>query len=419
MAASTRRARARPRSGSDAAAGGARRHPDHPPPPLPGGRPLSAGSNAPGGLPARGVRLVPFDGVTAPGLRRAGGRGQGGREASSRARPRRERGGRIARDLTRREVGSRGATRTRERDDPGFREPVAGLDSAPVRRRGPAGQVRPVRPRPVRRKTSARRFSSTRRACSDRSLVFVTRMLADHPGRGRASRRPGADGKRGDSRRSAAPSHRPEPRRTAVVPGGDRASFSADGPASGGARHDPLASHLPDHRHPLGHLPGRGPRRPPRRPAPVRGRPPTPRRSPATSRPASTTPPASAARPCAAPSSSGATPRAATAGGRAVRGGRLGRGPRPGRGRGAIGSARARQRGDLRRLLRLGHRRPLPPAQSQLHRFLDLLGGYTCCNNAYSYAAAEVIVPRVLGDSRGLLHGHTSWSSVAGHAISC
>src|SRR3954467_1270200 len=55
-------------------------------------------------------------------------------------------------------------------------------------------------------------------------------------------------------------------------------------------------------------------------------------------------------------------------------------------------------------------------AQSQLHRFLNRVGGYTRSVNAYSYAAAQVIVPRVLGDSRGLLHGHTSWSSVAEHA---
>ena len=55
-------------------------------------------------------------------------------------------------------------------------------------------------------------------------------------------------------------------------------------------------------------------------------------------------------------------------------------------------------------------------AQSQLHRFLNCVGGYTRSVNAYSYAAAQVIVPRVLGDSRGLLHGHTSWSSVAEHA---
>src|SRR4051812_46710591 len=55
-------------------------------------------------------------------------------------------------------------------------------------------------------------------------------------------------------------------------------------------------------------------------------------------------------------------------------------------------------------------------AQSQLHRFLNCAGGFTRSVNSYSYAAAQVIVPRVLGDSRGLLQGHTSWSSIAEHA---
>ena len=55
-------------------------------------------------------------------------------------------------------------------------------------------------------------------------------------------------------------------------------------------------------------------------------------------------------------------------------------------------------------------------AQSQLHRFLNCVGGYTRSVNAYSYAAAQVIVPRVIGDSRGLLTQHTSWSSIAEHA---
>ncbi|MEY2908147.1 MAG: hypothetical protein RLZZ602_670, partial [Pseudomonadota bacterium] len=36
-------------------------------------------------------------------------------------------------------------------------------------------------------------------------------------------------------------------------------------------------------------------------------------------------------------------------------------------------------------------------AQSQLHRFLNSLGGYTGSVNTYSAAAAEVIVPHVLG----------------------
>jgi biotin/methionine sulfoxide reductase len=55
-------------------------------------------------------------------------------------------------------------------------------------------------------------------------------------------------------------------------------------------------------------------------------------------------------------------------------------------------------------------------AQSQLRRFLNCAGGYTASVNAYSYAAAQVIVPRVLGDGRGLLDQHTSWTSIAEHS---
>src|SRR5699024_3827514 len=36
-------------------------------------------------------------------------------------------------------------------------------------------------------------------------------------------------------------------------------------------------------------------------------------------------------------------------------------------------------------------------AQSQIHRFLNTIGGYTASVNSYSSAAAEVIVPHVLG----------------------
>jgi biotin/methionine sulfoxide reductase len=55
-------------------------------------------------------------------------------------------------------------------------------------------------------------------------------------------------------------------------------------------------------------------------------------------------------------------------------------------------------------------------AQSQLRRFLNCVGGYTASVNAYSYAAAQVIVPRVLGAGRGLLAHHTSWTSIAEHS---
>ena len=39
-------------------------------------------------------------------------------------------------------------------------------------------------------------------------------------------------------------------------------------------------------------------------------------------------------------------------------------------------------------------------AQGQLHRFLNSIGGYTKSVNTYSFAAAEVIVPHVIGHFR-------------------
>lgn len=51
-------------------------------------------------------------------------------------------------------------------------------------------------------------------------------------------------------------------------------------------------------------------------------------------------------------------------------------------------------------------------AQSQLHRFLNCIWGYTRSVNTYSYAAAEVIVPHVLGGYREFVHPGTSWSLI-------
>lgn len=48
-------------------------------------------------------------------------------------------------------------------------------------------------------------------------------------------------------------------------------------------------------------------------------------------------------------------------------------------------------------------------AQSQTHRFLNCIGGYTRSVNTYSTGAAEVLVPHVLGDTRGLNIAHTTW----------
>ena len=53
-------------------------------------------------------------------------------------------------------------------------------------------------------------------------------------------------------------------------------------------------------------------------------------------------------------------------------------------------------------------------AQSQLHRFLAFIGGYTAKVDTYSHAAAEVLVPHVLGLSYAEVQAaHTSWPVIA------
>ena len=54
-------------------------------------------------------------------------------------------------------------------------------------------------------------------------------------------------------------------------------------------------------------------------------------------------------------------------------------------------------------------------AQSQLHRFLNCIGGYTRSRFTYSFAAAEAIVPHVLGSFRAFLDTCSSWSSIHAH----
>jgi biotin/methionine sulfoxide reductase len=51
-------------------------------------------------------------------------------------------------------------------------------------------------------------------------------------------------------------------------------------------------------------------------------------------------------------------------------------------------------------------------AQSQLHRFLCCAGGYTDSVDTYSFAAAEVIVPHVLGSFWRYISAQTSWPSI-------
>ncbi len=55
-------------------------------------------------------------------------------------------------------------------------------------------------------------------------------------------------------------------------------------------------------------------------------------------------------------------------------------------------------------------------AQSQVHRFLNMTGGYTASIANYSYAAAYAITPHVVGPMRSvLLDGATSWPVIAKH----
>lgn len=51
-------------------------------------------------------------------------------------------------------------------------------------------------------------------------------------------------------------------------------------------------------------------------------------------------------------------------------------------------------------------------AQSQLHRFLNCIGGYTRSVNTYSHAAGEVILPYVIGEFGTLMHRQTDWQSI-------
>ncbi len=51
-------------------------------------------------------------------------------------------------------------------------------------------------------------------------------------------------------------------------------------------------------------------------------------------------------------------------------------------------------------------------AQGQLHRFLNAMGGYTRSVDTYSFAAAQVILPHVVGDARSMIYDGTAWTSI-------
>jgi len=54
-------------------------------------------------------------------------------------------------------------------------------------------------------------------------------------------------------------------------------------------------------------------------------------------------------------------------------------------------------------------------AQSQLRRFLNGIGGFVRSVQNYSFAAGDVILPHVIGTTRGLVNGHTPWTQLAGY----
>jgi biotin/methionine sulfoxide reductase len=54
-------------------------------------------------------------------------------------------------------------------------------------------------------------------------------------------------------------------------------------------------------------------------------------------------------------------------------------------------------------------------AQSQVHRFLNLIGGYVSSVDNYSLAAGRVILPHAIASTEILLDQHTSWDVMAEH----
>ncbi len=52
-------------------------------------------------------------------------------------------------------------------------------------------------------------------------------------------------------------------------------------------------------------------------------------------------------------------------------------------------------------------------AQSQLHRFLNCLGGYTRSVGAYSHAAGSTILPRVIAPAPTFMFSGTHWRTLA------
>ena len=54
-------------------------------------------------------------------------------------------------------------------------------------------------------------------------------------------------------------------------------------------------------------------------------------------------------------------------------------------------------------------------AQSQVHRFLNLFGGYVSSRNSYSLSSAEVVTPHVVGEIHWVFREQNSFADVAAH----
>ncbi|MCY4149348.1 MAG: molybdopterin-dependent oxidoreductase [Gammaproteobacteria bacterium] len=55
-------------------------------------------------------------------------------------------------------------------------------------------------------------------------------------------------------------------------------------------------------------------------------------------------------------------------------------------------------------------------AQSQIHRFLNCIGGYVRSVDTYSFAAGEVLLPHIIGNLYVMLTHATSWPSIIDHS---
>ena len=51
-------------------------------------------------------------------------------------------------------------------------------------------------------------------------------------------------------------------------------------------------------------------------------------------------------------------------------------------------------------------------AQSQLHRFLNVIGGYTAHKSTYSFGTSQVLLPHVVGDFNTVLFSGTTWPTI-------